>query len=113
MSLDVSLIVTECPTCGRSEEVFDGNITHNLNTMAKEAGVYDAMWNPEKIGATEANQLISILAQGLNNLVSNPAKFRKMNPENGWGTYDGLVEFVTKYLVACQDHPTAIIEVSK
>ena len=31
-----------------SEEVYNSNITHNLNKMAAEAGIYRLLWYPEE-----------------------------------------------------------------
>lgn len=55
--------------------VYSANITHNLNTMAKEAGIYKHLWRPEEIGITKASQLIEPLVAGLNALIADPEKF--------------------------------------
>lgn len=94
-------------------EVFDWNITHNLNRMAQEAGLYSFLWRPDETGITHAYQLIEPLAGGLELLKSDPDRFRAFNPANGWGDYEGLVEFVAAYLAACQEHPQAEIGVSR
>ena len=101
MSLDVYLTVTK-PT-----EVFQWNITHNLGKMAREAGIYEALWRPEEINVTTAEQLVPLLTAGLETLRGNPDHFHKFNPENGWGNYKGLVKFVEKYLEACIENPDA------
>lgn len=95
------------------ETVFDWNITHNLNKMAGEAGIYKALWRPEEIGITHAHQLIEPLRVGLALLRSDPPRFKAFNPSNGWGNYTGLVEFVEAYLSACEQHPSAEIRVSR
>jgi len=98
---------------GETGEVYSANITHNLGKMAGEAGVYKALWRPEEIGVSIAEQLIPLLDAGLTLLRSDPARFKALNPENGWGTYDGLVRFVDQYLVACRDYPQAKVTVSR
>lgn len=107
MSLDVYL--TEV----RPTEIFSGNITHNLNTMALEAGLYQALWRPEELGITKAEQLAPLLRAGLDKLDADPERFRKHNPENGWGSYDGLVKFVRTYLAACEKNPDAAVSVCR
>lgn len=107
MSLDVTL------TAVRETSVFDYNITHNLETMAKEAGIYKHLWRPEEIGITMAKQLIEPLTTGLELLRSDPERFKKLNPENGWGSYTGLVDFVEQYLIACRKNPDGVISVSR
>lgn len=101
------------PDHAESYTVFERNITHNLNVMAREAGVYLAMWRPEELSATKAKDLIEPLSKGLELLLSYPERFKLLNPSNGWGDYDGLVSFVSKYMYACKEYPEATIEVSR
>jgi hypothetical protein len=96
-----------------SEEVYSANITHNLGKMADAAGVYQALWRPEELGATQARQLIDHLTRGLDHLRADPGHFKTFNPENGWGDYDGLVDFVLEYLIACLRYPDAEIGISR
>lgn len=105
MSLDVSL------TAVVRTEVFEANITHNLNTMAEAAGIYQHLWRPEELGLKTAGELIAPLGIALGALKSDPERFKKHNPPNGWGTYEGFVEWVEKYLQACIAHPDAEISV--
>jgi hypothetical protein len=100
-------------TVEETNEVFDWNITHNLNIMAEEAGIYKHLWRPEEIGITTASELIEPLRQGLHELKLNPEKYKKFNPENGWGDYEGLVEFVENYLNACYKYPNAKVVASR
>ena len=93
--------------------VYTANITHNLNRMAKEAGVYEHLWRPDEIGVTIASELIAPLTEGLVILRSDPERFKKLNPPNGWGTYEGLIEFVVGYLQACQQYPEAKVSVCR
>lgn len=96
-----------------TNEVYSATITHNLNTMAVEAGIYEHLWRPDEIKITKAKELIEPLRQGLHNLKSEPERYKKFNPENGWGSYDGLVKFVDNYLNACYEYPDADVEVSR
>lgn len=93
--------------------VYSANITHNLGKMAAEAGVYEALWRPEEINATHASDLLAALRRGLDNLIENPDHFKAFNPSNGWGDYNGLVSFVTRYLEACEMYPDAEVSVSR
>jgi hypothetical protein len=93
--------------------VYERNITHNLNQMAEAAGIYNHLWRPDEIGITNAEQLIAPLRDGLEKLRSDPSRFSKFNPENGWGSYDGLIDFVADYLAACEAHPGAAVSVSR
>jgi hypothetical protein len=107
MSLDVYLTaVNECA-------VFEANITHNLGPMAARAGIYQHLWRPEELGITTAGQLVEPLTEGLKRLTESPAEFEIDRPGNGWGTYDGLVRFVTNYIEACKEHPDATVRASR
>ena len=44
---------------------------------------------------------------------SNPEYFKKFNPENGCGSYEGLLSFAEKYLEACKEYPNSFILVSR
>jgi len=107
MSPDVGLNAIR-PTC-----VFGANITHNLGDMAEAAVIYQHLWRPEELGITHAEQLIAPLTDGLALLESDPKRFKKFNPSNGWGSYEWLVNFVRAYLDACIANPDAEIYVSR
>lgn len=107
MSLDVYL------TARRTVDIFDANVTHNLNRMADEAGIYEHLWRPDEIGITKAVQLIEPLRKGIELMKAEPERFRKLNPENGWGSYDGFVPWLERYLQACIENPDAGVRVSR
>jgi hypothetical protein len=113
MSLDIYLYSNYCEHCKRGDEVYHGNVTHNLGAMAKEASLYNAMWRPEEIGAKFARQIVYLLIFGIDNLKTEPEAYKKMNPENGWGSYDGLLRVAMEYAEACKKYPDAFIEVSR
>lgn len=107
MSLDVYLTVIQ------STEVFWASITHNLNRMAEEAGVYKHLWRPEELGLTHAKELIDPLRQAIAKMEKNPDQFRKFDAPNGWGTYPDLLRFLRNYLAACIENPDAVIRASR
>ena len=112
MSLDFYL--TKTLDLGGEEpyvvEIFHANITHNLTDMAHEAGIYGCLWRPEEFDLTQAKQLIEPLTKGLEELEKHPEKYKQYNPENGWGSYEGLVKFVRKVLAACEQYPLADVK---
>lgn len=93
--------------------VYSANITHNLNTMAKKAGIYKHLWRPDEINIEWAYQLIEPLRLGLVKLLNDPDYYKQFNPENGWGDYNGLVTFVKDYLNACKLNPNAKVSVCR
>lgn len=114
MSLDVYLTAPACSHCGRGEDtVYSANITHNLNRMAGEAGIYEHLWRPDEIGVSKASQLIEPLRDGLALLKSEAPRFEAFNAPNGWGLYEHFVPFVERYLAACEANPEATVQVSR
>ena len=107
MSLDVWL------TAMKPTEVFEANITHNLNEMAEEAGIYKHLWMPEELKIKEAHELIEPLTKALDDMKANPEHYKKFDPENGWGSYDGFIPWIEKYIKACKEHPEAQISISR
>jgi hypothetical protein len=113
MSLDVYLMVTQ------PVEVFSKNITHNLNIMAAKvelsngATLYQVLWRPEELQFKHARDTGDLLDEAYNILLSDPEKYKQFNPENGWGSYEGLCDFVYHYRAACWDYPEAEIRISR
>ena len=114
MSLDVDLIITQ------PVSVYSGNITHNLGAMAGAVvlsngmTLYQVLWRPdEQQGLKFARDIVDLLDEGWNILLSDPEKYKQFNPENGWGSYDGLEKFVYNYRNACWDNPDAELRVSR
>lgn len=109
MSLNVYI------TAVRPTTVFDANITHNLNKMAMAVSTdfYKAVWHPEDLDIEYTYQLENYLLDGLTKLKSNPDYYKTFEPKNKWGTYDGFIGWLEKYLEACQLNPDGKIEVSR
>lgn len=111
MSLDIDLVTSDID--GNTVIIPVGNITHNLTAMADEADLYYALWRPEEKGWKYARDIVDTLGAGVARLHAEPDRFRTLNPHNGWGSYEGLLEFATKYLELCRKYPSARIEVSR
>jgi len=113
MSLTVNIMVT------KPVSVYDNNITHNLGSMAANVKLsngltlYDVLWRPNEHQLVLAKDIAELLDEGWNILLSEPDRFKQLNPENGWGNYDGLCKFVYEYRNACWNEPDATIEVCR
>lgn len=103
MSLDF-YIETECEHCGQKSS-YSYNVTHNLGRMADEAGVYKCLWRPSENGFEKAKDIIEPLEKGLALLKSDKDRFVKLTPDNGWGSYEWLVEFLEKVLETAKEFP--------
>ena len=120
MGLKVMLIKGE-------EAFFEGSITHNLNVMAKEAGVYEALWRPyllkkyfpvgsrledelefEQSCIVLAKDILPSLELGIEKLLKRPTLYVKFEGKNAF--YTDFINFILEYLQACQEHPDALIK---
>jgi hypothetical protein len=108
MSLDVYL---SCRCCG--QQVGDHNVTHNLTKMASEAGIYQHLWHPEEVAISLAGHLVVPLDDAIDDLRSRPEHYRQFNPANGWGSYDGFVDFLVQLRSDCLQVPYAEVTVSR
>lgn len=97
----------------RRTYVYDANITHNLGRMAEEAGIYRHLWRSEELGITKAGELVEPLRAGVRKMVDAPDHYKMFNPENGWGSYDGFVKWLSELLVACDTWPNATLSISR
>lgn len=119
MSLDVDLMVVQ------PVSVYSRNITHNLGKMAdavkfgvewsgdEDLTLYHVLWRPDEHGFKYAKDIADLLDIGWNILLSEPEYFKTYNPPNGWGSYEGLCDFVYNYRNACWDNPEAELRISR
>lgn len=57
------------------------------------------------IDGLTGKQSIPILEQVISALEKSPEKFKAMNPENGWGSYDGFLQFLKELLAGAIKSP--------
>lgn len=98
MSLDIYL---DCECCGDRRNF---NLTHNLAPMAREAGLF---WLWRLDDPCPAGWLVPALEAPLENLKARPEHYKALNPPNGWGSYEGLVEVLEDLLNNCRGTPGA------
>lgn len=111
MSLDITLKTNVCKCCGRGDEVYHANITHNLNEMAVALGIYEVLWHPDECKVKTAEQLIPVLQKAIKYMEGDPTQYQQFDAKNGWGTFEHFLPFVKKYLKACKQYPDAVVEV--
>ena len=98
MSWDISL----------KQEVYEvGNYTSNVARMYNKA-IGKSMRDFEGMVAEDA---LSLLQDCYYEMTSDPEAYKELNPENGWGNYDGAVAYLKKLIDGCKEFPTAVIEV--
>jgi hypothetical protein len=111
----------KCDTGGEElyKEIDVYNLTHNLTEMAAECGLYEPLWRPYiTAGKKEGDEIycyeiVECLKKGIECAKANEKKLRELSPENGWGTYEGLLRSATKLLELCEKYPKGIVEVDR
>ena len=93
-------------------DIADGwrNYTSNVSGMWYEAlgGVtLGDLLDPEPL----AKDLEPLIRKGISEMMESPEHFRKMNPPNGWGNYEGALEFLIWIADKCREWPTARVRV--
>ena len=107
MSWDIWLAVE---VDGKDVEVVPSvNYTHNCNGMIRAAG-FDR-W-PYELDGMHCGDFCRRLETTLGRLRADPGWFRTMNPPNGWGDYDSLVQVLSELLDSFDRFPSATVRVS-
>lgn len=94
------------------------NITHNLGAMADhcycycpdKTSLHSILWRPEEttlltVSGKLTPSYVKALSICLEELKERRNYYEKFNPENGWGNYDSLVNFVESLLKAINKIP--------
>ena len=95
-------------------------ITHNLNTLVAACGelkgisYYEAVWQPDtllecKNGEVPVSSVTPYLVNLLHDLICYESVLQTHLPENGWGTYQWLIDFVCDYIKACYKYKDCYI----
>jgi hypothetical protein len=111
MSLDLWMRSKICDTCGHQAMTESFNITYNIAPMwfliypdDKQMIDIDGMSGRESYGK---------LFDAFYILKEYPETFIPLNPKNGWGKYEDLVEYVNILMVAAEALPYSIWESSR
>lgn len=108
MSLDWYL---ECDHCHST--LYDANITHNVSPMWTAAGCYGPLYDDETWEGRLGKEALAVLRAGVIAMEDSPEKFREMNPPNGWGDYEGALEWLRAAVAACAKYPEGKIRISR
>ena len=108
MSLDVSLYLDIDAGGERLHRcvLFEATYTHNAWALAEKAGIYRYVWKPNDCNDIQtAKDLIAPLTRGIERIEqmeSDPAL-------SSWQEYETFLAWLKKYLLACKQHPKALV----
>lgn len=103
MSLDVSV------KARRTVEVYEDNITYNLAPMYYKC--IDINGGLKALNGMKCKNAVPVLNRAIDDLVENKEEYEKLNPENGWGSYEGLLKSLKNLRIACLENPSGKVEV--
>ncbi|SRR6266540_4134693 len=89
------------------------NYTSNVSRMW-----FEALGNSQTLGdlldpKPIASTLIEPLNRAIATMMETPEYFRAMNPLNGWGSYEGALEYLIWIRDHCVKWPSARVRVSR
>lgn len=109
MKISLDLMLIEKGEFGyQTHDLWSGNVTHNLVPMWQKAGVYEALY---KNDGKKAKDVLAVVEQGYKDMLKNKETYVALNPENGWGDFDGALKFIREFYEACVQYPESIISV--
>ena len=83
------------------------NYTYNIKIMWDTALSDNRTIN--SLNGMLAKDAISLLQRAVKDMEDNPITYRKMNPKNGWGNYEGALGVLSKLKQMCIKHPLTTI----
>ncbi|MDQ3573656.1 MAG: hypothetical protein M3404_01845 [Actinomycetota bacterium] len=98
-----------------------GNYTYNVDPMFAEAlGSTDWLRTASEVLSKHqpalaifrderAGDCIGRLKEAVVAMEADPERFRAMNPSNGWGNYEGALEYLRDFLAVCEEAPDAVV----
>lgn len=90
--------------------IYESNITYNLVDMYYKC--LDKKLGLKILDKMSCKEAIEIIQSAIKDLQENKEEYEKLNPENGWGSYEGLLKTFIDINRCCIDNPDGIIELS-
>ena len=85
---------------------FHENMTSNVAPMWREAGC-----DLRDLKGKKGSEAVKPLCDAINRMMADPEKYKAMNPANGWGDYEGCLNYLRGCHDACYANPDEIIHV--
>ncbi|MFE4857323.1 hypothetical protein [Streptomyces sp. NPDC056670] len=110
MSYDISLRVTVDVGGPEPAEFCPadiGNYTSNVSPLWSEA----LGRRLADLKDANAGDSLPALKRAVAAMEADPDKYRPMNPKNGWGDYEGALQYLRELRNACTAYPNATIHI--
>lgn len=96
MSISVEIIAMKPAT------IYESNITYNLSPMYYKA--IDKEKGIRKLNDMTCKEALPIINGAIKDMIENKEEYEKLNPENGWGSYDGLLRELRNMRNICEEN---------
>lgn len=103
MSLNVSV------KAKKLVDVYEDNITYNLAPMYYKC--IDINGGLKALNGMKCKNAVPVLNRAIDDLIENKEEYEKLNPENGWGSYEGLLKSLKNLRIACLENPNGKVEI--
>ena len=103
MSLDISI------TAKRETEIYEGNVTYNLADMYYKC--IDKEKGFKKLDGMNCKEALPIINNAIQDMLNKADEYGKINPKNGWGSYDGLLKTLQEMRNCCENNPDGTINI--
>ena len=94
MSLDINI------TAKREVEIYERNVTYNLANMYYKC--IDKEKGFKKLDGMNCKEALPIINNAIKDMLNNADEYRKLNPKNGWGSYEGLLATLQEMRNCCE-----------
>jgi hypothetical protein len=106
MSLDLSIAPNSCKHCGKGDDTLEFNYTYNVSQMWYE--IYPDDEGMVQLDGMTGQEAAPKIQKAIEEMLSKPAKMKKFQPANGWGSYEGFLQFLKDVLEACKECPDGV-----
>lgn len=106
MSLDLSIAPNSCKHCGKGDDALKFNYTYNVSQMWYE--VYPEDEGMVQIDGMTGREAAPKIQKAIWEMESKKKFMKKLEPDNGWGSYEGFLQFLNKVLEACKECPGGV-----
>lgn len=85
-----------------------GGYTYNTAMMFSK-GTQKSL---NELNGLKGKEAYPILYKGFNYMRDHKEELEAMNPKNGWGNYEGFLDFIGNITIYCRNNPEATLEVN-
>lgn len=101
MSLDLMISPQGCKHCGRADEKLEFNYTYNVAKMWYE--IYPEDDGMVYIDGMTGEEAANKIQKAIWEMKSKKKFMKKLEPDNGWGSYKGFLQFLKQLLEASKE----------